>query len=422
MEHRVLGAGGKPHGPPTGTSALLLPALALTVGLIGGGFLPSGEVLGSGWYPVFGAALVSVGLYCATSSIDHADLRRDWKLILVAVTVGVVAKAALVAAVMYLLLGEPWAIVLGIAVAQIDPLSIEANRKRSQLSERAKSILDAWASFDDPVTALLTIYVAGWAASLPSSRPAVSVPGGDILTPWVSLLGSAAVVLIAWALAVAWRGQRQHWLAPRRGNPLLRRQVPGAVALIVLVALATAWSAFLGIALCGLLFRPVATRYLEKVPQIAFTVAALIVGLVLSDSVAVIRDLDVNVLTTVAVLAVAAYAAHVLVSVPITRGHDLPGRDRVRLALAQQNGITAVVLALILEERFPGTVGVVALAVPLIAAINAAGNHLWDRLELTPSPQPQLQQPQPRPPAPLPSADDALGAVQAERPKTDAHR
>ncbi|GAA3597779.1 hypothetical protein GCM10022223_11210 [Kineosporia mesophila] len=402
MGHRSLLTRVNDHGPPTAASPLALPALALTLGMTAGWLLPSGQVLGSGWYPVAGALLVCLGLYCATSSIDPQDLRRDWKLVLVAVTVGVVAKAALVAGALYLVLREPWAIVLGIAVAQIDPLSVEANRRRSQLSGRAKGILDAWASFDDPVTALLTIYVAGWAASLDPPGSSQAVAGTT--TPWAALLGSVGIVLIAAALSIAWqaRHNRRRSFRIRLGPPLLR-QVPGLIALTGLIALATAWSAFLGIAVCGVLFRPVAGRYLERVPKIAFTAAALVVGLVLADSMSVMRELDVNLPAVAGVLAVAAYGAHILVSIPITRGRDLSGRDRVRLSLAQQNGITAVVLALVLEERFPGTVGIVALAVPVVAALNALGNHLWDRFEPAPGPQPLSESRLPPPPHPASS-------------------
>ena len=75
------------------------------------------------------------------------------------VTVGVVLKTALIAGVMYLAADTPTAMVLGVVVAQIDPLSVGAMIGRSQMSGRAKAVLLSWASFDDPITALLTIYL-----------------------------------------------------------------------------------------------------------------------------------------------------------------------------------------------------------------------------------------------------------------------
>jgi len=60
---------------------------------------------------------------------------------------------------------------------------------------------------------------------------------------------------------------------------------------------------------------------------------------------------------------------------------SLPFRDRVRLALGQQSGITAVVLALLLETAFPGTVAVVAPAILIINVLHLVSNTLWDTAE-----------------------------------------
>jgi len=77
------------------------------------------------------------------------------------------------------------------------------------------------------------------------------------------------------------------------------------------------------------------------------------------------------------VLAAGAVAAQAIVAAALTRG--LPREDRVRLSLAQQNGITAVILAILLEARVPGAVGVVAPAIVFINLAHAAGNALADR-------------------------------------------
>ena len=46
---------------------------------------------------------------------------------------------------------------------------------------------------------------------------------------------------------------------------------------------------------------------------------------------------------------------------------------------SQQNGIAAIVLALVLERDFPGTVGIVAPAVLVITVVHASVNAVVDR-------------------------------------------
>jgi hypothetical protein len=49
--------------------------------------------------------------------------------------------------------------------------------------------------------------------------------------------------------------------------------------------------------------------------------------------------------------------------------------DRVRLALAQQNGVTAVILALVFERSLDGFVAVVAPAIVTINVIHALADR-----------------------------------------------
>jgi hypothetical protein len=52
--------------------------------------------------------------------------------------------------------------------------------------------------------------------------------------------------------------------------------------------------------------------------------------------------------------------------------------DRVYLALGQQNGITAVILALALQPVLPYAVSVVAPAILAVNILNIASNGVWD--------------------------------------------
>lgn len=103
-------------------------------------------------------ALLAIGLYSSTYEISVTDVRHDARTVIAAVTIGVLLKAVLISLVMFAAFRHPQYFVLGIAVAQIDPLSVAALQAKSRMSRRAKDVLLAWASFDDPVTVVLTVY------------------------------------------------------------------------------------------------------------------------------------------------------------------------------------------------------------------------------------------------------------------------
>lgn len=83
----------------------------------------------------------------------------------------------------------------------------------------------------------------------------------------------------------------------------------------------------------------------------------------------------VNILTGLA-LGGAAYGTQILVGYLLTR--KLPSRDRMHIAFAQQNGITAIILALLFETYYPGTIAIVAPAILVINTLHATANCLLD--------------------------------------------
>ncbi|WP_199562424.1 hypothetical protein, partial [Micromonospora deserti] len=321
-------------------------------------------------YLLLASVLLAVGLVGSTRDISLADVRAHLRTVLLAVTVGVVAKAAIIAGVVFLVFRDPALLVLGVAVAQIDPLAVAAMSRPERTSPRARSILSIWASFDDPVTVLLTIYVSAVALDLQgdtSGALAGALNDGplDIL---LGLLANAAFAVVAWLL---WRLLRA---AGMREDITVRPRVRSAlnavaVALLILLVLFAAWQfLMLGLAITGLFFRPRLGPVVGKSTLAAYLVAAFLLGVLL------VYGVD---LATGVVLGLSAVAAQLLVSVPITRG--LPTRDRRYLAWGQQNGITAVILALVLEQDFPGTVGIVATAIVVINLIHALATALLDR-------------------------------------------
>lgn len=294
--------------------------------------------------------LLGVGLYAGMCGISAADLRRNRNAVLAAVTVGVVAKALLIGAVVYLFYRSPASWLLGIAVAQIDPLAVAATLRHRAVSPGAKAVLTAWACFDDPATILLTAYVA---------LPALT--GSGLGGPAAE--ASAGSTMLNLALNASMAGAVYgcvRLLRPGRTLMLL--------ALPVLVVLAAAFGLLLGLAVLGLFFRPLSGRALDLLVTCAVLAAAFLLGAMLRDGVDLVEGL---------LLGAAAYAAQIAVGLAITRRR--PRRDRAVIALGQQNGLTALALALALEPSVPQAVRVIGVAVGTTWVLYGVGNLLAER-------------------------------------------
>lgn len=313
--------------------------------------------------------LLAIGLYSSTHGIERDQMRTDLRTVVLAVTVGVLVKAAIITLVMVVLFPGPQSLVLGVAVAQIDPLSVAALQKSSRLSPRGRTLLLAWASFDDPVTTLLTIYAATLSVAvydLDRTGELAALQNGGLAGFG---LGLAANVAFAAVVCGLWQVLRR-W---RPGGTAVFAAGCGLLLAAAAVAVAQFW--MLGIALIGLFVRPALARApdaferrLSRLTQVALMLAVLGMGFLLSMRVLLVAGL---------VLGVTAYLAHAIVSLPLTR-RQTPD-DRVRLAIAQQNGITAIVLSLLLSPLFPDVVATVAPAIVVINVLHALANAVCDR-------------------------------------------
>jgi hypothetical protein len=314
--------------------------------------------------------LLAVGLFASTSGIPLDEARANARVVVVAVTLGVLAKAALIAGVMYAVFRRPEYLILGVAVAQIDPLSVAAIRHRTRMSRRAAAVLSAWASFDDPVTALITVYLASWLLADGVGRTTAARPGAHSILTQIALNAAlAAVAYLVWRLVrgadPADPGAPGDPIGARPGTRRWGAQV-GLLGATMTVAV---WQfLMLGLAVVGLFFRPRLGRLLELATHTAFWTAAAALGLILAEGVRIVPGV---------VLGLAAFGSQVVVGTLIN--WRSPREDRIDLALGHQNGITAIILALLLEPWFPGTVAVVAPAIVVVNLAHTVSNAVWDR-------------------------------------------
>jgi hypothetical protein len=133
------------------------------------------------------------------------------------------------------------------------------------------------------------------------------------------------------------------------------------------VAVVGQW--MLAVALIGFFCAPrQLAKWIPRLTALALAFATILLGMVLKGGV--------NLVPGVA-LGLAAYAAHVVVAWVLTR--KLPRRDRIHLSLAQQNGITAIILALALQIDIDFAVATIAPAIVVVNLTHLVANRLYDR-------------------------------------------
>jgi NhaP-type Na+/H+ or K+/H+ antiporter len=320
-------------------------ALTLLGALIAEAFHFHRVAVAGPYHPVV-IALLAIGLYSATTGIDLVEGRSHLKVIVAALTVGVLLKIAIIGGV-FAALNHNWSyLILGIIVAQIDPLSVSGLMKKSIMSKRAKTILACWSSFDDPITVLLALSAPAFIGSHGQTHRSGA---GSYLD------GLVANVLYAVLAYVLWR------FVKRLGRLKY-------VFLVVLIVVAVAYNLLLGVAVIGLFIRPPVGRILSSAVNVAYALALLLMGTLVTEGISIGRGAE---------LATLAVVSQVVVAQLLTL--HLEREDRAFLSIAQQNGLTAVILSLLMEKDFPGSTAVVAPAIVFINVIHSLSSTFLAR-------------------------------------------
>jgi hypothetical protein len=303
-------------------------------------------------------ALLAVGLYAATADIDLGAIGEDRCLIVRVLTIGVGLKVVLIGAVMVMVFGDWRLVILAPVMAQIDPLSVSALERDGRMSDRARRILDAWASFDDPFTILIT-----WALL----RLRTGSAGGPlaIAGAWgLNLLLAGGVIAL-----IAAGGRlfgRQH--GGGEGTAAMRIRA-GAISLGVAAAVWT--NAMLSVALVGLFVGRPGGRLLKRATLVAVYLAAVALGVVLAGS-----HTDAQAIVRGATLGGVTYGSQAVVAPLLTR--RLPNADRRHLALGQQNGITAILLAILVSASYGPAAATAAVAILVVYLLHLTANTMLD--------------------------------------------
>ena len=340
----------------------------LAVGVLAGLAVDVSGLVRSDGYALGAALLLAVGLYGSTYSIDLRALRADLPGVVAAVTLGVVLKAGLIAGTMMLVFGRP-----GVSGARYrrrpDRPVVGRRPDRQGADVTARPVAADGVGVvrrpddgpADPVSGGVRLHSGGQRGRPEISRGA----GGDYATGLLFNAVLLAVVVLSW-----WAGRRT--LSRLPDIPAVRRTRAGGAVLLLgaMLVLAALNQLMLGVALAGLVLRAaVLDRAVGRAVGGAYLAAFLTLGLLLAHGVELWPGF---------VLGVAAFAAQAVVALGVmplfVRG--LERRDRIALGLGQQNGITAVLIALTLERDFPGTAATVGPAVITVNLLHGTSQAL----------------------------------------------
>lgn len=325
----------------------MLLYIALLVGFLLSFFLPQFELRQVNGYQQLLYLLLAIGLYGAVHEIDLEEFHKHKSLILRAITIGVFLKSLLIGGILWVIFQTPYAFLFGIIVAQIDPLSVAhlITTKSSKFSQSGRTILRAWSSFDDPMTVLLALYVY-----LP-----LAVGASMFVSPQNYLTQLVVNLLFAGALFVL--------KSKFQGKQKIELVLLGLAFLIAIV-----FQLMLSIALIGLFLRP-RLSLLPSLVHLSFVIAAVLLGMLIT--------LTQTSIFYGIVLGISGFVVQIVVT-PLV-APKLLFVDKLFLAFSQYNGITAIILALIISSVVPQTVSVVAIAVVTINTLYYASNWLLEK-------------------------------------------
>lgn len=298
--------------------------------------------------------LLAIGLYGSTYAIEKEEFKKNKGIIISAVTIGVIFKTIFIGALLYLFVQDVRAFLLGVVIAQIDPLSVGnlLTNTKHRLSKSGESVLRAWSSFDDPMSILLLLYFG-----LPFVKNYIQENPIEFITLHHYIADLALNLIL---LGIVWS------IVRISKNTKYFKQIE-IISLIVSFVISIHYKLMIAIAGIGMMLRPQFEKILAQLLNIAFWISCLILGILSTNGINILEGF---------LLGLFAIIAQAVTALFLTQ--KLQFKDRIYLAFAQQNGITAILLAVFLEQFITGVVAVVAPAIFFINIAHFILNQIID--------------------------------------------
>lgn len=292
---------------------------------------------------------LAIGLYGSVYAIDIESLKKNLNVVLSAISIGVILKISIIGGILWLYMQTPIAFLLAAIIAQIDPLSISALEKNKNLSKDGETILRAWSSFDDPITIIVSL----WLASFIYINTSVS---------FNEIISNAAItfyynIIMAVVVYFLWRYLRPH------------NKVITCFSLLFLSFILTIYfELYLGFAIIALFVRPPLFNYEGKITFVTLLIVSIVLGMLLTNGV--------NIITGV-IMGVSTIFSQLIVSYYLTE--KMTFQDKIKLSFAHQSGITAIALSLYFIQYDSSLIKSIAVAIVTINIGYFFANQIIDK-------------------------------------------
>ena len=307
---------------------------------------------------------IAAGLYINVLSIDTNIFKKNLRLILGILLIGVPIKILLPGQ----LLGTfspsiDWGIAFlaATAIAQIDPIAASKFLEKTKMSKKSETIVRAWSSLDDPVTVLFAFYIF-----LPA------------ILPQQSSFVRNFIIRIALDLTICLAIYSFVYVIRKTSFSDTCKDVISIFIIIITFAYSLYTQSFLVPATIGLFVRPFEPGKLTRIISAIFYLSVIILGLLASH---VSMDCLSGALLAISMF----FLAQVIVTLMFLGYSLFKGKDSlsdiVRVMFCHQNGMTAMLLTITFElEQVDGLLEVTLPTILWIALFYILTNALVDRM------------------------------------------
>jgi NhaP-type Na+/H+ or K+/H+ antiporter len=324
----------------------MIAIIFIIIGIVVGSFIDSKLLINSNYFDTFSSAALAIGIYASVYGIDKEKLLQHIEIIFSVVTIGVIIKISIIGGLLFLITGHQLSFLIATIIAQIDPLSVASLQHKNKLSTDGKTILQSWASFDDPMTIIISLWLAMFLLVDVNSNM------NDIVQH------AAAIFYENIGLAIV------SFIICR----LLNYKYTYLVIFVVSIIISIIFELFLGLAIIALFVRPSIDDFIDKTVLIALLSVSFVTGILIASGVNIYLGILLGVLTVI---------SQIIVSYMFTS--KLTKEDKTRLSFAHQSGITAISLALYFSRSDDEIIGIISIAIIFINIFYLLSNYIIDK-------------------------------------------
>ena len=306
-------------------------------------------------YELFSYTLLWLWLYAWVYWIDISEFKKHKKLVLSAISFWVILKSIIIWWLLYFFTHNPLSFIFWVIVAQIDPISVGYLLKwgkDKRLSCSGETVLRAWSAFDDPMTVLLSLYVF-----LPFTLQYIQ--WGNLIFNFQEYFQQLWVnILFVWIIYCMYK------IITQQKNTSHKIQI---YLLFFTITIGIYFQLMLSIAVIALFLRPNIEYIIEYITSWAFYAASFLLWILLITNFNILWGIFIAIFCIFSQIISAFLLAN-----------KFSFQDRVYLGFGQQNGITSIILAVLIFQYFPSTVWYIAPAIIVINILHYILNRYAD--------------------------------------------